>query len=608
MIAAQEGHTAILKLLVEHGSDFNHIADSGVTPVWMAAQFGHVGVLKLLAKLGATLTHPKTDSGTTPIIIAAQNGHCEAVQFLFNVNQGVSLEERKVSGATALHVAAGHSSVEMVETLVSLGADLNVPGGGTVLSTPLMAACVRRSNGAVGAAARTLRIVRALLRAGAEVNKRKRDGGTALTLAARLNRLDIVVLLFAYGAAPLPRLHHGTTASANQLASLADRARRVNSHECATFFDAVVTPWEAAIAAAACNAEIMDDAQATASSETSEVERLAIFQGISIFADIQSTRFGISAASSAIATAEANVEAFGEDDMIRACIGALSAVSAASAAGSAAASQEAFNTAMQVRRNEGDHGSWDALVVAAAGSVIAAADTEQWHRLHRSGKGDAQQSLAWPALDFGGGGGGGREGQIQQGQRQRQGRHGNGQGPAQGQNSANKKGKYLNNDFCSDGSAHADCVADVSHRGPTVPSQLDFCATALLSSDMRWLLRNGKVDPDYVPLGRLRSNVWGLPGGVQWPDRPEDYKSIARKQELARVIRLAERRWGPVTHWLYHSGIRRVVHVVLLISERLWSTGGRFLLPKLPNEMWTAVLSFVSRRDWEVHVGNELSF
>ena len=83
----------------------------------------------------------------------------------------------------------------MVQTLIRLGADIDVAGG-SMLSTPLMSACVRTNEAETRAD--TVQLVRVLLRAGAEVNKRKRDGGTALTLALRTNRLDLMLLLFAY--------------------------------------------------------------------------------------------------------------------------------------------------------------------------------------------------------------------------------------------------------------------------------------------------------------------------------------------------------------------------------------------------------------------------
>ena len=48
MLAAQDGHTEIVKLLLEKGADVNVKTTTGITALWMASQNGHTEVVKLL--------------------------------------------------------------------------------------------------------------------------------------------------------------------------------------------------------------------------------------------------------------------------------------------------------------------------------------------------------------------------------------------------------------------------------------------------------------------------------------------------------------------------------------------------------------------------------
>ena len=51
--AAENGHEAVVKLLLEKGADVECKSNDGRTPLWWAAEKGHEAVVKLLLEKGA---------------------------------------------------------------------------------------------------------------------------------------------------------------------------------------------------------------------------------------------------------------------------------------------------------------------------------------------------------------------------------------------------------------------------------------------------------------------------------------------------------------------------------------------------------------------------
>ena len=80
-VAAQNGHTRIVTLLLQNGADVNHAEQRGHTPLWISALRGHVRVL---------LSHPAIDidykylSGVTALWATCQNNNSEVVELLLH--------------------------------------------------------------------------------------------------------------------------------------------------------------------------------------------------------------------------------------------------------------------------------------------------------------------------------------------------------------------------------------------------------------------------------------------------------------------------------------------------------------------------------------------
>src|SRR5207302_1796321 len=73
--AAENGHEAVVKLLIEKGAELESKYNYGQTPLLWAAENGHKAVVKLLLEKGAELEPRDKNYGQTPLLWAAENGH-----------------------------------------------------------------------------------------------------------------------------------------------------------------------------------------------------------------------------------------------------------------------------------------------------------------------------------------------------------------------------------------------------------------------------------------------------------------------------------------------------------------------------------------------------
>jgi ankyrin repeat protein len=182
--AARYGRTDIVRLAIE---EYNLSADKhdpypgylSYAPAGAAASSGNIETLEFLVSKGASIP----DSA---IYQAAENGHFEMVKFL---------AERKVEpdfkafGDSAIVKAACQKDLPMVQTLLSVGADVNA-GVDTESWTALHWA----------AKAGDLEMVRLLVKAGAEVNAGISGWLRPLELAGGKRHDDVIEFLVMNGA------------------------------------------------------------------------------------------------------------------------------------------------------------------------------------------------------------------------------------------------------------------------------------------------------------------------------------------------------------------------------------------------------------------------
>jgi hypothetical protein len=119
--AAVGSHEAVVKLLLNKGADLESKDNYGLTPLSWASGRRHEAIVKLLLDKGANL-ESKDNSGRKPLSLAAENGHETIVKLL--LDRGADLESKDNSGQTPLSFAAVGSHEAVVKLLLNKGADL----------------------------------------------------------------------------------------------------------------------------------------------------------------------------------------------------------------------------------------------------------------------------------------------------------------------------------------------------------------------------------------------------------------------------------------------------------------------------------------------------
>ena len=121
--AAEMGHAAVARYLVERGADKEAIAD-GRTALIVAAEEGHIEVARILIEHGAN-KDAADRANQTALIYASCGGHVAVVEYL--LEQGCNMDcVDNVDGWTALHSAAYAGHFEVAQVLLRFGAKIDV--------------------------------------------------------------------------------------------------------------------------------------------------------------------------------------------------------------------------------------------------------------------------------------------------------------------------------------------------------------------------------------------------------------------------------------------------------------------------------------------------
>ena len=118
IIAAYNGHEAIVRLLLEAGADKEAKDNDGFTPLINAAYNGHEAVVRLLLEAGAD--KEAKDNDGDPLIIAAMSGHEAIVRLL---EAGADKDAKDKNGHTPLLEAAARGHEAIVRLLLEAGAN-----------------------------------------------------------------------------------------------------------------------------------------------------------------------------------------------------------------------------------------------------------------------------------------------------------------------------------------------------------------------------------------------------------------------------------------------------------------------------------------------------
>ena len=198
--AVQWDDLEMAKLLVAAGANPAQANRTGASPLQLAAINGNPEMLTLLLKSGANASHKLSASGDTPLMMAARTGIAAAVQVLVDAGADINAAETW-SGTTALMWAATEGHTDVVQLLIKAGANKDAQSKFMPIDTARGfegAAPRARNKEEVGPvyhasgemtalmfAAREghLAAAKALVEAGADLNKVAGDGKDALSLA-----------------------------------------------------------------------------------------------------------------------------------------------------------------------------------------------------------------------------------------------------------------------------------------------------------------------------------------------------------------------------------------------------------------------------------------
>ena len=204
MWAAWEGHTQVVRGLIEHGADVHTRTTTGYSALLLAAREGYTETTQALLEAGADVNAAAED-GTTALVIATIRRHTAYTEFLLDHGADPNLGP----GFTPLHWAAGTWDTELndLSNGVAEGNQWSAFGG------------LRASD--------KLFVVKLLLAHDADPNIRTErtpgfgirvkghlgniTGGTPFLIAARANDVAVMRELLAHGADPLIPTRNGTT-------------------------------------------------------------------------------------------------------------------------------------------------------------------------------------------------------------------------------------------------------------------------------------------------------------------------------------------------------------------------------------------------------------
>jgi ankyrin repeat protein len=109
--------------LVRAGADVSLANNYGATPMSLAAEVANTDMLKVLLEAGADVDSPNPD-GQTALLAVARTGNVAAAKVLLDHSATIDAKE-KFGGQTALMWASARRHPEMMQLLISKGADVN---------------------------------------------------------------------------------------------------------------------------------------------------------------------------------------------------------------------------------------------------------------------------------------------------------------------------------------------------------------------------------------------------------------------------------------------------------------------------------------------------
>ena len=111
LLAAEQRHLEVVRLLLEAGACCDPANRNGATPLHFASMRGHLEMVRLLLGASACCDRAMHD-GTTPLHLATRHGHLEMVRLF--LESGAFCEPELKHGTTPLHEATVRNHLEFI--------------------------------------------------------------------------------------------------------------------------------------------------------------------------------------------------------------------------------------------------------------------------------------------------------------------------------------------------------------------------------------------------------------------------------------------------------------------------------------------------------------
>jgi ankyrin repeat protein len=215
LVAAKNGDVKNVKALLGTGASANATDSKGRTALWLAAFNGNLEVAQDLISARAEVDRVTGEHGETALNAAAGKGHVKIVEALLSA--GADANKNDTKGRTALCWAAFNGNLEVAQALIRKSAEVDKVGEHGETALIVAAEIIRKSAEVdkvgehgetaliVAAEKGHVKIVEALLGAGANVNHRDEGGITPIKMAVQNDHKEVVKVLLDAGA----NVNHG---------------------------------------------------------------------------------------------------------------------------------------------------------------------------------------------------------------------------------------------------------------------------------------------------------------------------------------------------------------------------------------------------------------